>query len=238
MKSTSKKSETKAGKKSAREFVSTIFGEKVPAEDVAHITPKLRILAVRVDSLQRDPRNARGHDQRNLTAIANSLKEFGQQKPVIFGDDRIMVAGSGTHEAAESLGWKYLAGIPTDLNGKRAEAFGIADNRTNELSHWLTDLESKVAEIRADGIGLESMGFTDSELAEVLQEAEKLAGSAAPEASGSGSGGGEQVLDGKFMVVYTCRDEAHQTAVLEASEGDGKRLGALLKGAPCRALMS
>jgi ParB-like chromosome segregation protein Spo0J len=49
--------------------------------------------------------NARKHSDENLSAIASSLKEFGQRKPIVITFDNVIVAGNGTVEAAKFLGW-------------------------------------------------------------------------------------------------------------------------------------
>jgi len=89
-----------------------------------------------IDSLTPDPENARTHDADNLTAIAASLKAFGQQKPIVVDLRGVVLAGNGTLAAARSLGWEEVDVVETDLSGNAAAAYAIADNRTGELSQW------------------------------------------------------------------------------------------------------
>ena len=91
---------------------------------------------VPIDSISPDPANARKHDERNLTAIRDSLRAFGQQKPIVVDQREIVVAGNGTLEAAKRLGWTEIAIVRTTLDNTQATAFGIADNRTAELAEW------------------------------------------------------------------------------------------------------
>ena len=91
---------------------------------------------VPIDSVSMDPANARKHDERNLTAIRDSLRAFGQQKPIVVDQREIVVAGNGTLEAAKRLGWTEIAIVRTTLDQTQATAFGIADNRTAELAEW------------------------------------------------------------------------------------------------------
>lgn len=83
-----------------------------------------------------DPANARKHDERNLKSIIDSLRAFGQQKPIVVDGRGIVVAGNGTLEAAKRLGWTEIAIVRSDLDPTQATAFGIADNRTAELAEW------------------------------------------------------------------------------------------------------
>ena len=45
----------------------------------------MKIESVLIDDLTLDPANARKHDDKNLKAIAESLKQFGQRKPIVEG---------------------------------------------------------------------------------------------------------------------------------------------------------
>ena len=91
---------------------------------------------VPIESMSPDPANARKHDERNLEAIRDSLRAFGQQKPIVVDARGIVIAGNGTLEAAKRLGWTEIAIVRTDLDPGQATAFGIADNRTGELAQW------------------------------------------------------------------------------------------------------
>ena len=91
---------------------------------------------VPIADLAPDPANARKHGERNLKAIIDSLRAFGQQKPIVVDTRGIVVAGNGTLEAAKRLGWEEIAIVRTELEPTQATAFGIADNRTAELAEW------------------------------------------------------------------------------------------------------
>lgn len=124
----------------------------------------MRILNVAIDSIEFDPKNARKHGERNLESIANSLKQFGQQKPIVLdAEGKIVVAGNGTLHAARELGWKEIKAIKTNLSAKEARKFAVADNRSAELAEWdgeeLVGLISSLEQLEA-----EWLGFTSSEV--------------------------------------------------------------------------
>ena len=91
---------------------------------------------ISISDLTPDPANARKHGERNLKAIIDSLRAFGQQKPIVVDRRGVVIAGNGTLEAAKRLGWEEIAIVRTQLEPTQATAFGIADNRTAELAEW------------------------------------------------------------------------------------------------------
>jgi ParB-like chromosome segregation protein Spo0J len=95
---------------------------------------------VHIDDLTPDPANARKHGERNLSSIIDSLRAFGQQKPIVVDRRGVVIAGNGTLEAAKRLGWEEIAVVRTELDPTQATAFGIADNRTAELAEWDEDV--------------------------------------------------------------------------------------------------
>jgi ParB-like chromosome segregation protein Spo0J len=95
---------------------------------------------VPINDLTPDPANARKHGERNLSSIIDSLRAFGQQKPIVVDRRGVVIAGNGTLEAAKRLGWEEIAVVRTELDPTQATAFGIADNRTAELAEWDEDV--------------------------------------------------------------------------------------------------
>lgn len=105
--------------------------------DLSHIVEQLRPLAVGIDSLKLDPRNARKHGEKNLASIVASLRAFGQRRPIVV--NRIngeVEAGNGTLLAARELGWQHIAAVYVDDDPATQTGFAIADNRTAELAEW------------------------------------------------------------------------------------------------------
>ena len=126
----------------------------------------MRIERVAIDSLRPDPANARRHGERNLESIKASLTRFGQQKPIVVATDGTVVAGNGTLEAAQALGWDHINVIRTRLDGSEAAAFAVADNRTGELAEW--DTTALASMLEADRL---VPGFTADEIDELVNRA-------------------------------------------------------------------
>lgn len=142
------------------------------------IHPALVGLATDIGTLNPDPRNARGHDERNIKAVADSYDAHGQRKPVVVqrvadnGTRMVVRAGNGQVEAAKRLGWTHVAAVVIDENDKEAIAFALRDNRTAELAEW--DLENLGWSLKAldeAGIAPTDIGWTTYE-SEPLMEAD------------------------------------------------------------------
>jgi DNA modification methylase len=128
---------------------------------------------VPIDSISLDPANLRRHPTRNLAAIVESLKRFGQQRPILVDAAGIVRAGNGTLMAAKQLGYKEIEIIRSGLKGSEATAYAIADNRTAELAEWETDaLAQTLSALQMEDKELfEATGFDAKELdAMVLRE--------------------------------------------------------------------
>jgi ParB-like chromosome segregation protein Spo0J len=119
-----------------------------------------------ITSLTSDPDNARARGPRALEAIANSLKVFGQQKPIVVSPSGVVIAGNGTLDAAKQLGWAKIAVQVTALTGAEQRAYAIADNRTAELAFWNDErLIATLHEIGGkDEELLSATGFSPSEI--------------------------------------------------------------------------
>lgn len=98
----------------------------------AKINPGLN--ARPISELTPDPKNVRAHSQRNIQAIAESLMQYGQQKPIVVKDG-VVLAGNGTLEAAKRLGWDIIACVEFSGEGNKT-GYALADNRTAELAEW------------------------------------------------------------------------------------------------------
>ncbi len=142
----------------------------------AHITPRLRPLAVAIHTLTSDPGNVRRHGDRNLAAIAASLTKFGQQAPCVYvvrGDRHIVIKGNGLLAAARSLKWTHLAAVESDLAGHDITAYAIADNRTTDLSEFdLEGLAAQIQELEQEDFDLATLGFNEEEMTELLRSVE------------------------------------------------------------------
>lgn len=208
--------------------------------ELRYIADGLRPLAVPIASLVFDPRNAKKHAERDLSAIAASLRNYGVCKPaVVRRADRVILAGNGAVQAAaEICGFTHFPVVFVDVDDKTAIGFSIADNRTAELAEWdVEQLRALLDEVDYSGDD-ELIRLRDdflAELDELARDAAEIAAGADPADSTrkparKTSGGDSQApLAEKWQIVITCTDERHQIELLERFESEGLT---------CRALVS
>lgn len=122
----------------------------------------LKIENLPIDKLKFDPSNARQHSQQNISAIAASLEQFGQRKPIVITADNVIVAGNGTVEAAQLIGLTDVdvVRVPKDWTADQVKAFALADNRTAELAEWNSEvLLEQLFELETSGFDVDVIGF-------------------------------------------------------------------------------
>lgn len=122
----------------------------------------MEIEIVVLESLRLDPNNARKHDKRNLSAIQESLRRFGQRKPIVVTHDSVVIAGNGTLEAARSLGWTDISvtRAPQDWSTDQVKAYALADNRSAELAEWDESIMAEqLIELDEMGWDVQALGF-------------------------------------------------------------------------------
>ena len=125
----------------------------------------MKLETLRIQELTPDPKNARKHGAENLKILAESLKKFGQRKPIVISESGQVVAGNGTLEAAKKLGWLEIQAVrvPADWSPEMIRAFAIAGNRTAELSEFdRVILTEQLVELKEADFDLQALGFTET----------------------------------------------------------------------------
>lgn len=106
-----------------------------------------------IGELKLDPQNARTHGTRNLEAIRQSLHQFGQRKPLVVTQDRVVRAGNGTLTAMRRMNedrtftgddgqqheWRRFDKVWITVfpgSADEALAYAINDNRSGDLADW------------------------------------------------------------------------------------------------------
>jgi ParB/RepB/Spo0J family partition protein len=83
--------------------------------------------------------NAKKHPKKQIEQVAESIKEFGFNQPIVIDKNNIVIVGHGRLEAAKLLGLETVPVLQVDLNEEQSKAYRLADNKLNE-SDWDMDL--------------------------------------------------------------------------------------------------
>jgi hypothetical protein len=138
-----------------------------------------------------DPRNARRHPERNLSAVAASLRELGAGRSIVVDRDGVVIGGNAVYEKARELnipvreiatkGDELVVVRRVDLatNDPRRKALALADNQIATLAEWdevvLSELLSEVEEIEFETMGFASLtSERTSDLPESVSLAERF----------------------------------------------------------------
>lgn len=108
-------------------------------------------------------KNPRKISDKAVFKVANSIKAFGWQQPIVVDRHGSIIAGHTRYKAAQSLG---ITDVPVKvaegLSDDEVKAYRLADNRTAEESRW--DLDLLGTELRDLDLDLSLTGFDPREL--------------------------------------------------------------------------
>ncbi|MGP8185027.1 MAG: site-specific DNA-methyltransferase [Terracidiphilus sp.] len=153
-----------------------------------------------IDRLTPYAHNARTHSDAQIAQIAASIAEFGFTNPVLVDTNAGIIAGHGRLLAARKLGWGEVPVIVLDhLSETQKRAYVLADNKLASLAGWDEEvLRIELAELQEQDVALDLLGFSESELADLLAEEE------APAAAAEETG--EEVLEAPLDPVTRSGD--------------------------------
>jgi len=137
--------------------------------------PSDKVERTSIKSITPYARNSRTHSDEQVAQIAASIKEWGFTTPILIDTDGEIIAGHGRLLAAQRIG---LEEVPTmtakGWSEAQKRAYVIADNKLALNAGW----DDEMLKIELDGLkeldfDLDLVGFSDEELAKLLQEPEK-----------------------------------------------------------------
>lgn len=107
-----------------------------------------------------NPRN----NKNAVDKVAESIKQFGFQNPIIVDRENVVIAGHTRLKAAEALGFDEVPVIVAkSLTDEQARAYRLADNKTGEFAEWdFEKLNAEIAELNE--FDLSAFGFDIDEL--------------------------------------------------------------------------
>lgn len=120
----------------------------------------MQIQMVNVSELKPHPKNPRVHPESALEKLQRSIEKFGWTNPILVSADGYILAGHARLKAAQNAGIEQVPVIYLPLEGAKAEAYLIADNRLQEETDWDFELlEQDLKELIALGFDITVTGF-------------------------------------------------------------------------------
>ena len=100
----------------------------------------MRIINKKVSKLVPYEKNPRKNDQA-VEYVANSIKRFGIQQPIVIDKNDVIVAGHTRVKACLKLGIDTVPCVIADeLTKDEIDAYRLADNKSGEMAEWDFDL--------------------------------------------------------------------------------------------------
>lgn len=96
----------------------------------------MKVQSMSITDIKPYPKNPRDNDA-GVDAVANSIKEFGWQQPIVVDKDKVIIVGHTRYKAAKKLGMDKVPVVVADgLSPEQVKAYRLADNKTGELTDW------------------------------------------------------------------------------------------------------
>jgi hypothetical protein len=114
------------------------------------VAPLGRVEVVPLATLRPSDRNPRKIPERAVQVVAESLRTFGWQQPLVVDAAGEIIAGHTRRLAAISLGLSLVPVVRAEgLTEEQVRAYRIADNRSGDFSSW--DFPELARELEAIG---------------------------------------------------------------------------------------
>lgn len=112
----------------------------------------MKIEQRKIDELIPYAQNQKTHDERQIKNVANSIKRFGWQQPIVIDKNGVVVIGHCRLLAAKSLNLKEVpVTVADNLSEDEIRELRIADNKTNESPWDLNFLANDIKELDFKG---------------------------------------------------------------------------------------
>ena len=129
---------------------------------------------VAIDAVKPNPRNAKQHPEQQVLLIAENIRKFGVNHPLLIDENNVLIGGHARLAAAELLKLPTMPAIRlSNLSAQEKRAVALADNKLTELGTWDTEMLSlELKELTADTAELTFdytiTGFDTAEIDQML----------------------------------------------------------------------
>jgi DNA modification methylase len=134
------------------------------------MSTEIDIKQINIEDIKPYPNNPR-KNAKAVEKVAESIKQFGFQQPIVVDKDMTIIVGHTRYQAAIYLDMDKVPVIEmTETDPVKIKAYRIADNKTNELAEWdmdllydeLKDIEEQIGDIDITGFNSRDMKDMDA----------------------------------------------------------------------------
>ena len=120
----------------------------------------MNVQQVKIEKVKPYEKNPR-KNKAAVDYVANSIKEFGFQQPIVVDKDMVVIAGHTRLKAAKKLKLKEVPVVIADnLTEEQVKAYRLADNKTAEKAEWDFDLlTDELLSLQELDFDMEQFGF-------------------------------------------------------------------------------
>jgi len=125
----------------------------------------MEIQEINIDEIKPYKNNPREIPMESVQKVMNSIKEFGNNQPIVVDGDNVIVVGHTRWKALKQLGKTKAFVIKREFSKNDAMAYRIMDNRSGEESKWENKLlAQELNMLKDENFDLDLTGFNLTEL--------------------------------------------------------------------------
>ena len=125
----------------------------------------MEIQEINIDEIVPYKNNPREIPMESVQKVMNSIKEFGNNQPIVVDSDNVIVVGHTRWKALKQLGKTKAFVVKRNFSKNDAMAYRIMDNRSGEESKWENKLLAhELNMLKDENFDLDLTGFNVTEL--------------------------------------------------------------------------
>ena len=126
-----------------------------------------------IDLIKPYKNNPREIPMESVQKVMNSIREFGNNQPIVVDNDNVIVVGHTRWKALKQLGKAKAYVVKKEFPKGQAMAYRIMDNRSGEESKWSNKLlATELNILKDDNFDLQLTGFNLTELENLANDKE------------------------------------------------------------------